>query len=119
MNVEINETHSLNEVYEALNRTKKRISRTFNILINIEIYSVNIFDEEIVEVREKIRKISKEYDNVIGMHGFYLNRESKFIKMDLLIDFEEQDAVLLVEKIRKRIEEEEKEYKVVINIDRG
>lgn len=118
-NVEISETHSLNEVYEAINRIKKRIKAKYSILINIEIYSVNILDIEIVEVREKLRKISKEYDNVLGMHGFYLSREKKFIKMDLLIDFNEQNAVLLADKIRKRMEEEEKGYRVVINIDRG
>lgn len=118
-NVEINENYSLNQVYEVINRIKKHIEEKYSILINIEIYSVNVFDEDIVETREKLRKITREYDNVLGMHGFYLNREKKFIKMDLVIDFKEENAALLADKIKKRMEDEENGYKVVIKIDRG
>jgi len=118
-NVEIEESYSLNEAYKIVNRLKRKIKDKYNISLNVEIYSVDVYDQDVVEVRNNFKKIALSYDNVLGMHGFFMNKETKFIKMDLVIDFKEEYPAKLAEEITKEMKKSLIGYEVVIKVDRG
>ena len=57
------------------------------ILTAIGVYSVNTQDEEIMSAKEKVRDIVFSHDHVKQMHGFYLIKDPKSIRFDIVISF--------------------------------
>ena len=118
-NIEIEESYSLNEAYKVVNRIKRKIKDKYNIALNVEIYSVNVYDKAVVETREKLRDIAMTYNNVLGMHGFFMNKETKYIKLDLVIDFKEEYPAKLAKEISDEMKKSVIGYEVAIKVDRG
>ncbi len=61
------------------------------ILTAIGVYSVNTQDEDIIAAREKVRSIVLSHPYVLQIHGFYLIREKKAMRFDVVISFEAKD----------------------------
>ena len=52
---------------------------------------MNTKDKEIIAAREKVRGIVFSHPHVKQLHGFYLTREPKTIRFDLVISFDAKD----------------------------
>ena len=48
-------------------------------------------DEEIIRVRERVEEIVLAHEYIRQMHGFYLLREQKAMRFDLVVGFEAKD----------------------------
>ena len=115
------------EVLDTLNATDiDRISREifkdiyskFNVIIHtVGIYSVNTKDENIISIRENIRKIIFSHDGILQMHGFYIDEKNKFINVDIIIDFKIKDRNKLYQKILNEIKNEYKGYRINLTLD--
>lgn len=87
------------------------------ILTGVGIYSVNIDDEETMKIRAEIAHIVLNHSNVLGMHGFHLDKENKSISFDVVISWESKDMKYLWKHITEDIEKEFKDYKINIGLD--
>lgn len=115
------------EVLDTLNATDiDRISREifkdiyskFNVIIHtIGVYAVNTKDEDIIKIRESIRKIIFSHNGVLQMHGFYIDKKNKFINIDIIIDFKVKDRNKLYQEIYDEIQNEYKDYKINMTLD--
>ena len=56
-------------------------------------------------------------ENVLQMHGFYINREKKTLRFDFVISFDEKDRKAVYAKIRKQVQEEFPDYELQIAMD--
>lgn len=73
------------------------------ILAGISVYSVNRLDEETKSLYDSVYDIVMSFDNVIQMHGFYLDKETKTVRFDIIISFDEKDRKALFEEIVKMV----------------
>ena len=60
------------------------------ILTAIGIYSVNTTDEETMSIKRQVEEIALAHEHVEQLHGFYLMKEEKTIRFDLVISFDAQ-----------------------------
>lgn len=96
----------------------KDIYSKFNVIIHtVGIYSVNTKDENIISIRENIRKIIFSHDGILQMHGFYIDEKNKFINVDIIIDFKIKDRNKLYQKILNEIKNEYKGYRINLTLD--
>ena len=58
------------------------------ILTAIGVYSRNTTDAEAAEARDKILTLVGETEHALQMHGFYLQREKKLIRFDVVASFD-------------------------------
>ena len=61
------------------------------ILTAIGVYSVNTHDEEIISAQKKVREIVLAHEHVRQMHGFYLMKDRKAMRFDVVISFDAKD----------------------------
>ena len=61
------------------------------ILTAIGVYSVNTQDEEVIRTKEQVRGIVFAHEYVRQMHGFYLLKEQKTMRFDIVISFDAKD----------------------------
>lgn len=86
-------------------------------MTGISVYSVNEKDEEAVQIRTEIGRITAAEPHVLQMHGFYLDQESKSIRFDAVIDFDAPSKRDVCENLRRKAEEKFPGYQVIVTPD--
>ena len=71
--------------------TMKVLAEHHVILTAIGVYSVNTKDEEVIRTQERVRQIAFSHEHVRQMHGFYLQKEKKTMRFDIVVSFDAKD----------------------------
>ena len=80
------------------------VYRKHNVVLTaIGVYSVNTRDDHAAEVQRQVREIVMAHENVLQMHGFFLNEEKKTMRFDVVISFDEKDRAALHRTIVEEI----------------
>ena len=87
------------------------------ILTGIGIYSTNQNDAVSREISSRIREIIGSHQDVIQMHGLYIDRDSKTIMFDVVISFDSKDMESECESIRQEVAEVYPDYNVHVTLD--
>ena len=87
------------------------------ILTAVGIYSLNTKDKETLKIRKEIQDLVFKYKNIIGIHGFYVNKKEKTINFDIIIDFKEKNRAELYNEIYEKIKDKYKKYNIHITLD--
>ena len=89
IHIEVPDTYSADRLDQLIRDIQTEVFRKYQVILTaVGVYSVNTRDEEVIEIREKIRKIVLSHPHVKQIHGFYLVKEEKAIRFDLVIGFE-------------------------------
>lgn len=118
IHVEVEDTMSINE-FDTLSRniTNRVIDETGVILTGIGLYSINTKDPLILDAKEKLKKVISEHEGILGFHGFYLNKEERFIQVDLIFSFDVEDCDHLVKIVEDEMKNYYPDYTFNIQID--
>ena len=87
------------------------------VLAGISIYSMNTTNDEAAQIRDDVRRIVMSNDNILQMHGFYLDEKEKTMRFDIVVDFAEEDHAALYHKIKSDITEKYPGYTLHIVLD--
>ena len=61
------------------------------VLTAIGVYSVNTQDEEVIEAKRKVQEIVFSHEHVKQMHGYYLIKDQKAMRFDIVVSFDADD----------------------------
>ena len=61
------------------------------VLTAIGVYSINTKDEDVIRVRKSVQEIVFSHKYIRQMHGFYLLKEEKTMRFDLVVSFDAKD----------------------------
>ncbi len=105
IHIEVPDTMTIDE-YDVLGRAieEKVYHETGVILTGISAYSYNTKDDEIAKIQNKIHTIVFDHDFALQMHGFYVNKEKKEIRFDVVMSFDikpSEGQKLLLSEIQK------------------
>ena len=87
------------------------------ILTGVSVYAVDLDDEETDTLFHQVHDTVMAYDHVLQIHGFNLDKESKVVIFDMIIDFEVKDRNALCNEIVERIEQEHPGYTFYVTLD--
>ncbi|MBO5651568.1 MAG: cation transporter, partial [Selenomonas sp.] len=89
IHIEVPDTYGANQLDKMLREIMVEVMHKHNVLLTaIGVYSFNTRDEEISRLEKKIRGIVFSHHYVRQIHGFYLTKETKNIRFDLVISFD-------------------------------
>ena len=92
IHVEVPDTYSADRLDQLLRTIQMAVLKQHQVILTaIGVYSVNTKDEEVIETREKVRKIVFSHPHVKQMHGFYLLKDEKAMRFDVVISFDAKD----------------------------
>ncbi len=118
IDVEVPFTATAEEIYEAMEKAKKRLSDEMGIIFTFGINAENQDDERVKEMMDKTLKCIKlAYDSVIGIHGFHVHFEEKRIEFDIVVDFSLKDRDSFRKNLTGLLELVFPDYTVSFNID--
>jgi len=114
--IQIRDDMNAKEIHRLTRRITYDIYGDLGIIITIGIYAANDAGEY-GEIKKYIFKEIKEYENIIQIHGFYVDEELKQISFDVIFNFDEKDQEAVVSEIKTKIKDKYPKYDYNIIID--
>lgn len=118
IHIEVPDTYSADQL-DQLNReiTMKVVREHQVILTAIGVYSVNTKDEEMIRTKRQVEEIVFEHEHVRQMHGFYLLKEQKTMRFDIVISFDARDRKAVYDEVIADVQNSFPDYELQIAMD--
>ena len=87
------------------------------ILTAVGVYSYNTMDKDAMEVEKKVREIVLSHDHVRQIHGFYLLKDQKTMRFDVVISFEANDRQAPYREIVADVQKAFPDYRIQAALD--
>jgi len=114
--IQVDDDLTARDIHRLTRRIELSIYKECGIILTIGIYASNE-KGEFKEIKNYIKKILKDYKNIIEMHGFYVDEEYNTISFDLIFDFDELEPLKKLNEIQNKIKEKYPKYNFQIILD--
>lgn len=118
IHIEVPDTYGANQLDKMLREIMVEVMQKHNVLLTaIGVYSFNTRDEEISRLEKKIREIVFSHQYVRQIHGFYLTKETKNIRFDLVISFDAPNRQVVFQEVVAHMQEKFPDYELQVVMD--
>ena len=118
VNVEIPDVMTADEIDTMERRIADKVYKKHGVILaSIGIYSMNTTNDEIKKMRTDISHIVMSHDNVLQIHGFYVNLKEKSICFDIIIDYDSNDRDKMYSHIYNEIQSHYPDFSLKIDMD--
>lgn len=101
--IEVNDDMRASQIHELTRSIVLAVYRKFNCIMTLGIYALNT-SEEYADMKTELLKIAHAHPEVIQVHGFYVDRDTRTCYFDLVVDFD-HDAEKTSEEIIMRMKQ--------------
>ena len=115
--IEVEDKLNAKDIHKLTNEITYKIYDEFGIVLTIGIYASNTSNKEGKEIKKELSKIISKYKNILQLHGFFIDDETKTIYFDLIISFDEENPNSLKDEIVRKIKDKYPKYKYIVVID--
>ena len=117
LHIEIPDTMTAEEIDTLERHIQKKIYQEFGVILTgIGIYSMNTKNDECAKMRDHVRNMVLSHDGVLQFHGFYVNRDEKYMSFDAVLSFDcDRDAEY--QAIMQEVQAAYPDYSIVITAD--
>ncbi len=92
IHIEVPDTCSADQLDQLIRSIQTEVLQQHRVILTaIGVYSVNTKDEEVIATQKKVSEIVFSSPYVKQMHGFYLIKDRKAMRFDLVISFDAKD----------------------------
>ena len=107
VHIEVPDTLSADELDKLIRKVTMEVYKKHDVLLTaVGVYSINTHDPEAISAREKISNIISSQPHVLQMHGFYIDKEEKTIRFDIVISFDAKDRNKVYQSICDAVQKE-------------
>ena len=118
VHIELPDTLSAGELDKLIRRITGEVYQKHGVILTaIGVYAINTKDPEAIDACEKVRQLATANPHVLQMHGFYIDKEEKKIRFDIVISFEAEDRREVHRDVLERVQQEFPGYDVHIAMD--
>ena len=118
IHIEVPDTCSADQLDQLIREIQTAVySRHHVALTAVGVYSVNTKDEEIMEAQKKVREIVLSHPYVRQIHGFYIVRETKTMRFDIVISFEANDRRAVYTDVVNDVQKAYPDYQLQVFMD--
>lgn len=118
VHIEVDDSLTAKEIHKLSKEIEKKIYDKYDIIMTVGIYASNTDSKLAKEIKKEIIKICKRYENILEIHGFYINENEKYVSFDIIYDFEEKEVDKINNEIKKELKEKYNDYKFTIIVDK-
>lgn len=111
IHIEVPDTYSADRLDQLLRDIQVEVVRKHQVILTaIGVYSVNTKDAETIETKKKLLEIVFAHPHVKQLHGFYLIKEQKTMRFDLVISFDAEDRKAAFEEVMADVQKAFPDY---------
>ena len=118
IHIEVPDTYSADQLDKLLRTIQVTVYQQHQVILTaIGVYSVNTKDPEIIETREKVKEIVFANPNVKQMHGFYLVKDKKAMRFDIVVSFDAKDRRMVYKEVISEVQKAYPDYELQVAMD--
>ena len=118
IHIEVPDTYSAGQLDQLLREISVKVLCEHHVILTaIGVYSVNTKDEESIRAREQVREIVFRHEHVRQMHGFYLLKEKKTLRFDIVISFDAKDRRAVYSAVVADVQKAFPDYELQVTMD--
>ena len=116
INVEIEDSRSIGEMYPILHEAQTKIYEKYNAFLVFGFYSVDVNDERYIKIKSLLKNYKENERHIINYHGIVIDEKENTIYCDITRDFDIKSEEV-IENVNRILKEEFPKYKIHVNID--
>ena len=117
VNVEIDHSKSVGEIYEFLHALQLRIMHEHHVTMVFGVYAVDNDRAETKELREAISKFVRNGEHLKSYHAVYRDTKNMIIYCDFIVDYELKDWDAVQESFKEYMSKLYPEYGIELTIE--
>ena len=118
VHIEIPDTLSSDDLDRLTRKVYDDVYHKHNVILTgIGVYAYNTKDPEAAEAREKVARIVTEDPHVLQMHGFFMDKEEKSMRFDIVVSFDAADRREVYREACEKVQKEFPEYTLQVGMD--
>ena len=118
VHIEVPDTLSADDLDKLIRKVMMDVYRKHNVFLTaIGVYSINTKDPEAAAARENVRRIVTENPNILQMHGFYLDKQEKTLRFDIVVSFDAENRREVYREICEKVQEAYPDYTLQVAMD--
>ena len=118
IHIEVPDTYSAGQLDQLIRDIQIEVYKKHQVILTaIGVYSVNTKDEEVIATRKKVHDIVFAHKHVKQIHGFYLMKEEKAMRFDIVVSFDAEDRRALYEQVVADVQKAFPDYKLQVAMD--
>ncbi len=118
VHIEVPDTYSADQLDQLIRTIQMKVYAEYQVILTaIGVYSVNTKDEEIIEARKNVTEIVFSHPYVLQMHGFYMDKEKKTMRFDIVISFDAKDRKTAYKDIIEDVQKSYPDYQLQVAMD--
>ncbi len=118
VHVEVDDNLTAKEIHKMTRLITKDVYKHFGIFLTIGIYASNTDTNEFAQMKADLRELLSTREEVLQMHGFYVDSDAKVVTFDLILDFNTPDPAAVRDEIANKMREMYPDYRFYIILDK-
>ena len=118
IHIEVPDTYSAAKLDQLIREITMKVLHEHHVILTaIGVYSVNTKDEDVIEAQKRVREIALSHEHVRQIHGFYLLKEQKAMRFDIVISFDAKDRRAVYKDVVSDVQKAFPGYELQVAMD--
>ena len=118
IHIEVPDTYSADRLDQMIRGIMMKVYSEHHVILTaVGVYSVNTKDEETIQAKKKVEEIVFANAYVRQMHGFYLTKDEKKIRFDIVISFDAKDRRAVYADVVAAVQKAFPDYTLQVAMD--
>jgi len=118
VHIEVPDTYSADRLDQLIREITVKVLHEHQVLLTaVGVYSVNTTDEEVIAAQQKVREIALSHEHVTQLHGFYLQKEEKTMRFDVVVSFDAKDRKAVYREVVADVQKAFPGYTLQVALD--
>ena len=118
IHIEVPDTMSAGELDQLIRNITTEVYQKHDVMLTgISVYSVNSKDPDAILQRKKIAQLVAKDPDILSFHGFYIDREAKTIRFDIVLSFDTKDRDKVYQDFCEKVQKEYPDHTLEIAMD--
>ena len=118
IHIEVPDTCSAAQLDQLIREITMKVFQTHHVILTaVGVYSVNTKDADVIAAQKKVREIALSHEHVRQVHGFYLLKEQKSIRFDIVISFDARDRRAVYKEVVANVQKAFPDYELQVAMD--
>ena len=118
IHIEVPDTCSADQLDQMIREIMMKVHSEHRVVLTaIGVYSVNTKDEEVIQTKRTVEEIVFSHEYVRQMHGFYLTKDEKKMRFDIVISFDAKDRRAVYNDVVADVQKAFPDYTLQVAMD--
>ena len=118
IHIEVPDTYSADMLDQLIRSIQEAVYQKHRVILTaIGVYSVNTKDDDIIAAKKQVHDIVFSHEHILQMHGFYMDKDRKTLRFDIVISFDAKDRRKVFDDVVADVRKEFPDYRLSISMD--